>query len=249
MDLLNEMIQNVKNLNKNDMEILNYCFEHIKDIENLKVKDIASATFVSSATVVRFCKKLGFNGFLEFKNYIKFQFQKMHKEKIDVCIEKDIEKTFEFMKQSSLEEVAKLIDSARRIEFFGTGATSFVCHQVAKILRGLGLMAFSYDDNSMMTMQAETLDKSDLILVFSVSGETSQVIKALMVAKEKQVKIVSITGLSNNTISRLADISFYTGVTTYQLNERSISSHIELLLAGEMIVQSFIGYKKKLSQS
>ena len=51
--------------------IADYLLNKGRDIEKYSVRALAIGAFTSPATVVRFCKKLGFSGFDDFKEIAK----------------------------------------------------------------------------------------------------------------------------------------------------------------------------------
>ena len=52
-----------------ERKVANYLLKHEEKIQKMDIADIAKAAEVSKATVVRFCKALGFNGLKDFKVY------------------------------------------------------------------------------------------------------------------------------------------------------------------------------------
>ena len=66
--------------------IAKYILDNGEDILNLSVKELAKQTYTSPATIVRLCRKLGLNGYGDFK--IKYsaelQFDKKNKKRVDV---------------------------------------------------------------------------------------------------------------------------------------------------------------------
>ena len=67
MDFFTRIAEHTPQLNKNDNELLSYCIRNHTEIANLKVTELADRVFSSPASVVRFCKKLGFSGYSDFK--------------------------------------------------------------------------------------------------------------------------------------------------------------------------------------
>ena len=61
----------VENLNEAEMCVYNYIVKNLKHILNLSVRELADEVHVSTATVMRFCKKMGYSGFSELKYKIK----------------------------------------------------------------------------------------------------------------------------------------------------------------------------------
>lgn len=45
--------------------VYNYVVKNLKHILNLSVRELADEVHVSTATVMRFCKKMGYSGFSE----------------------------------------------------------------------------------------------------------------------------------------------------------------------------------------
>ena len=66
--------------------IAKYILDNGEDILNLSVKELAKQTYTSPATIVRLCRKLGLNGYGDFK--IKYsaelQYDLHHTDRIDV---------------------------------------------------------------------------------------------------------------------------------------------------------------------
>jgi DNA-binding MurR/RpiR family transcriptional regulator len=61
----------VEKLNEAEMCVYNYVVKNLKHILNLSVRELADEVHVSTATVMRFCKKMGYSGFSELKYKIK----------------------------------------------------------------------------------------------------------------------------------------------------------------------------------
>ena len=59
--------QQIVELNDTETNIYQYVIKNTDAVLKMKVRDLANATFVSTATLVRFCQKLGCEGFTEFK--------------------------------------------------------------------------------------------------------------------------------------------------------------------------------------
>lgn len=74
MKELRELIRNVK-LTKSEDTLSNFLLEHLTDFCFMNITDTAKKSGVSEATIVRFTKKLGFDGFIDFQKYIRAYFQ------------------------------------------------------------------------------------------------------------------------------------------------------------------------------
>lgn len=70
---------------------------------------------------------------------------------------------------------------------------------------------------SELAMALEDLEPGDLMIIISLSGETELAVQAAKKAKGKGAYLVSITGLSNNTVAKLSHKSLY--ITTNHLRK------------------------------
>ena len=83
----------VEKLNEAEMCVYNYVVKNLKHILNLSVRELADEVHVSTATVMRFCKKMGYSGFSELKYKIKeFYEQQDQEEKCETKINQNVQK-------------------------------------------------------------------------------------------------------------------------------------------------------------
>lgn len=66
MIILKEL-KNFVNGTSSELDIKNYILEHPEDIERMSARELGKATFTSAASVTRFCRKLGYKGYPEFR--------------------------------------------------------------------------------------------------------------------------------------------------------------------------------------
>ena len=97
MDFFNRIAENTQYLNKSDNEILSYCIQNNEKVSDMKVQEVAQVLYTSPASVIRFCKKLGFSGFSEFKAALKLEAHRESKKQVSevnsIDFLKDINKT------------------------------------------------------------------------------------------------------------------------------------------------------------
>ena len=64
------ILKKLPEYSKNQKLLANYILENLQTIPLLSVKDLANKSGVSNATVVRFSRVLGYQGYLEFRNHL-----------------------------------------------------------------------------------------------------------------------------------------------------------------------------------
>ena len=66
MEIINKL-QLATNLSANEDEVRRYALEHLKEIQNLTITELAKINYTSPATITRLCKKLGVESFSQLK--------------------------------------------------------------------------------------------------------------------------------------------------------------------------------------
>lgn len=239
MEFYNRIAERTPLLNKSDNEILSYCIRNNKAIAGMKVKEVADALYTSPASVIRFCKKLGFSGFSEFKAALKVEIFEGDKAKPaqsrPTDFLKDVHKTIQLIQEETIDRVIEKIHDCRRVEVYAAGSSRTVAAELVKRLQIIGKPALCYDDSSLMNISAKQVTDQDLVIAISASGETSLVIAAANMAKSRGAALISATNLGSNTLSDVADENLYVQSTFFVKSDIAIRSRVQLLLVCEYI--------------
>ena len=245
MNLIDKLDINQKKLSTNEISLLNYFLKNAEKINQKKVKDVANETFNSTAYVVRFCQKLGFSGYSEFKNFLVFSYFNKNdrhndfvKSQSDVFV--DVMDTQNLINIENLEMCLDLIHNAKNIYFFGVGSSRLVCTEMSQRFSAIGINVKYYDDSTLMYLAASNISKDDLVIAVSMSGETAQTIKACNIAKTNQVKIISLTNISVNSLSNISDIKLYVSSPQYNFNSVNYTSRVPALSLMEYMFHKYI---------
>ena len=196
-----------------EKEIAAYIIAQKEEILKKSVHDIADATFTSTSSIVRLCKKIGFDGFKDFK--IRLAAELEHRvdqrddtdpdfpfvkndtaldiaQKMDVLMINSIEASYGMITKQAkqLQKAAKLIADARVIYLTGTG-DSYLKGKVfqsnmTKIHKMVLMQNVPGEDTSMI----DTLTTKDCAIVISYSGKTRSVFELVRVLKRKAIPIV-----------------------------------------------------------
>lgn len=237
MKFYHTLSNQTKHLNPNENEMLAYCIKNIEKIQSIKIQELADELYTSPATLVRFCKKLGFHGFSEFKVALKMECEEGNalEESHSSDFFRDIEKTMELINEKVIDRVIQDIHHANRIEVYAVGSSRMVANELSKKLQSIGKLAFSYDDSSLMNVSASQLCDQDMVIALSTSGETPLILSAVSMAKSKGAAIISLTDLSANPQTKLSDTSLYVTSTSFTKSNIKIKSRVQLLILAEYI--------------
>src|SRR5690625_2724247 len=108
-------------LSEAERYLLNYIYEHLEDISTMSIVKLSENASVSTATIVRLMKKIGYDGYTSFKYTIheKMGTSESHKELEDIDIkikrailknENEVIKTIQKIGRASCRERVKISD-------------------------------------------------------------------------------------------------------------------------------------------
>lgn len=117
-------VEEIQSLNELELAVYEYVMQHKSTVFYMRIRELASEVHVSTTTVLRFCKKMGCDGYTEFKLRMKEYAGQNQVEALPEDIS-EIKAFFERMEtknfQKKLEEAASAIARADRVVFVGMG--------------------------------------------------------------------------------------------------------------------------------
>ncbi|MCC8125943.1 MAG: MurR/RpiR family transcriptional regulator [Clostridiales bacterium] len=199
-------------LNENDLLIWGYIQTHKRECCDIAIEELAKKCCISRTTISRFTQKLGFSGFREFK--IRLQMERegdaIQREILLDHVCKNFEKSIDEAKNTDMNSICESIYSARRLFVYGTGEVQDAAAKMVKrmFLNADKLFVALYG-RSELIMATENLGPEDFVMLISLSGENELAINAAKRLKSQGVSTLSITKLSDNTLSGLCDRNLY----------------------------------------
>ncbi|HOO74256.1 MAG TPA: MurR/RpiR family transcriptional regulator [Tepiditoga sp.] len=239
-----------------EKDIAKYIITDSEKIINYTISDFSRKVNTSESTVYRFIRKLGFEGYHEFKIKLTQEITKMKGFKSSVIFPEYINdvvnlntglinSTLELIDFDQINSVVDIIYNSENIYFLGVGSSSIVCEYGYEKLNVLGKKSFYHRDIHTFNSIIPSIGKNDVIIVVSHSGVTEDIITLAGAVKKEGNTIISIT---SGIKSPLADISDYILNTANVFSENKIeflSTRISEIMVIEIIVN---GYYKKMEK-
>lgn len=224
--------------NELELSIYNCIVKNKERIAHMKIKELADEAHVSTATVLRFCKKLGYEGYSEFK--LRYR-EYLEKEKIK--LEDTGETIFKgFISrmdsrdfQNSIGEAFDLLKDSRRIIFIGIGSSGILGKYGARYFSNIGRFSLYVEDPWLPILQDLTYDTVTIAL--SESGETEQTIYLASQMKERGSLMIAITNNSGSTLSRMSDYNITYHVPKVMVNRTNITTQVPVVYILEALAK------------
>lgn len=203
-----------------EKKIADFLMEDPSKILPLSITELAEKCGGSEATIVRFAKRLGFDGYQQLKISLA-QEENMPSIRADitkndgasevfakVCddIYCSLEKTKKALDKDVLEKACQAIIAADEILLFGLGNSASVALDAAHKFFRLGLSAHAYTDNHMQVIAAAHTNEKCVVIGFSHSGSSKDIVQALELAKSKNATTIAVTNYGKSPIDKVSDL-------------------------------------------
>ena len=258
MDLQNTVLLIKSLLNsftKTEAKVADYVLANIENIIYMSVTELAEKADVGETTVLRFCRKLKFKGFQDFKITLARSTSQLSKpssniedkDKAGIIKDKLIDsqiKVMEDMKSlldsSKLEHAINCLVEATNIQFYGVGTSSLTASQGAHLFMRIGKSSDAKQDVHFQAMSTAFLNKSDVAIGLSVSGQTKDTVENLRLAKQSGATTICITSSARSPLTTVADIVLLTAAKENPLHGSSISSQIAQLIVLDILYMGIL---------
>ena len=111
------------------------------------------------------------------------------------------------------EQAVELIANARRLEFYGFGASAAVATDAQHNFFRLQITASAYADPHMQAMSAMSLGPDDVVVAISQSGRTRALLDAMKLARKNGAPVIALAP-SQSPIARESDLAIYIDLET-----------------------------------
>lgn len=206
------------------------------------ITELAKRAGVSDATVVKFCKRLGYKGFQEFKILLAqdvavrpFLAQgevepgndvRTIKEKIFQANITALQNTVQVLDDEALEAAVEALVKAREIHFYGLGPSGIAALDAEQKFSRIGRRASAVVDTHMQITRAVMLQPGDVVIGISASGDTSEIVAALRAARQSGALAIALTNHSWSRVAKEADLVLLTYTPWNRFTKGLIASRI-----------------------
>lgn len=211
----------------------------------LSISQLAEGAAVAEATVSRFCRRVGFRNFAEFKvntantslrfkpanNPLSGQIEQTDTvesicQKLYTAEMEAISQTMEVLRPESVLAAADLLEKAGRVLCMGQGGSMLIAQEAAHLFSTVDNRFVPVIDSHMQAISAAMMEPEDVIMFFSYSGSTRAMMETLKLARERQGKVILVTRFPNAPGAALSDIVLQCGANENPLQSGSIAARI-----------------------
>lgn len=241
-----------KTFTKQEKKLADFLLKNINEASVLTISELSKESGVSCSTINRFAITLGYKGFKEFirdmyheanslpvqENVYEINHENPLNMDIDTVIKvvcnlniESIRNSLMMIEESKVLKAIEAIHKAPRVVVYALSGSVAPALDLKFKFQRLGINCEVYDNPHSLILSATTLKSKDVVIALSYTGETKEILDALKYVKENGAKIIGITMVGNNSLSKICDIciehsSVDKGLRTYSTRSRVVQENI-----------------------
>lgn len=238
--------------------VLNYILSNPNDAIQHNIHQLSSISYSSASTIVRLCRKLGFEGYRDLQNSLLCELiiRKQEKQESGQLEPEDqlteIINKITYRNMTSLENTMHLVDAdavkksvdsicnSDTVLLFGIGASYLVAHDAyLKFLR-LDKPCYCSEDIHSQYLYARNAKPLDTAIVISYSGYTEEIIHCAKLLHNHKTPIIAITRFDNSPLAQLATYCLYVANVEDLFRSGAMSSRISQLNMIDILYTSYL---------
>lgn len=241
MDFLSRTINFGYRLTDLEDELILYILKNKSEVSQIKIVDLANIFYTVPNTITRLCHKLSYSGFSELKNELKHELRyELNQEVFIPDSQREIlMRNFELIDPLREEKVIRVLKNAPKVNFYSIGQTAYATRIFVDNFYAIDYKFFFYHYANELRHRIENA-LSEVFFFVSLSGEKSQILELAEYAKEKDNVVISLTGLSSNSLSKIADIRLYCYSPEEMINNYNITDKTPLLIIMNSLFHNYI---------
>ena len=260
-NLIRRIADNKSALRKSEAKVASFVLDNANQVIRMRIVDLASQSGVSEPTVIRFCRAIGFDGFRSFKlqlaqhlslGEVFTQFAVDDKDTIADLRNKVFDSTVgslltvrDELDVVALETANTTINQAKRVEFYGFGASGSVAADAQHKFFRLQVSTAAYTDPHIQHMSAISLGKDDVVVAISQSGQTQALLQSVRLAIEAGATVIGLAP-QDTALSELCSISLYVNVEEDLQAIAPVSSRIAHLVVIDVLATGVARHRRPL---
>lgn len=244
---------NYPRLRRSEQQIADYVLQNPEKVIYQSISEIAQSANVSEASVVRFCRAVGYTSFQD----LRISLAKEHSEQkparlydsiaagdsIEVGIKKALdgnmralENTVSLLDAAKLKQMAARIRQARVVALLGLGTSGMVAEYAFYRLNRIGLFSCPYTDGHSIATYCAVANERHFVLAISQSGSSVEIVEAMEKVHQQGAQTACITGYPRSPLTRHCDTVLLSAVQESPFESGDMSSLISQLSVIDALV-------------
>jgi len=237
-------------LTASEKKVADYLMKHLSEAQLMSISELAEGCGVAEATISRFCRRLGYEGYSAFKLAIAKSaaseegvhgevapgdsIREMGKKLLNANT-RAMSQTLELVNPEALEQAAGFLMNAKQVYCMGQGGSMILAMEAAHLFSTCWPHYHAIQGSHLQAITAALLGDEDVLLFFSYSGSTRDILDLMKVARERKCKIILITRFPKSPGAAMADVVLQCGSDEAPLQMGTVPARISQLFLVDLL--------------
>lgn len=226
MNLIKEL-QEQQDFSDSERTIATYLLQHSRLLPSMTTRQLVRETYTSSAAIVRFCQKLGFGGYTEFRVEFLAQMMKYleqpygvelsvtNQDSVHSILDKvtrleidALQETYQMLDAKEFVRAFAILQKTQHIDFYAMDNNLDIANMAASSFIMANKCSTVHTAMTMQYLQATGAPKEHVGFFISRTGENRMLIDIAHLLKLRGNPFLLITANQESTLASLADVVF-----------------------------------------
>lgn len=220
VSLLQKILQERSNMHPAELRVADFVGTSPSEVIHMSMAKLSETCSVSDPTIMRFCRRFGFEGYQEFKLNLAqslvpsapFAYEQIiPNDSIANVVRKTcrnslnaIQRLAEDLDPGQVAAAAALLRAASWTGIYATGISEVNALDAEHKFQRLGMRCQALLGKQRQWMHAEGARPGDVALIFSQSGHTKQMVEVAMAVRAGGARVVSVAA-GDSPLARISD--------------------------------------------
>ncbi|MFO1139839.1 MAG: MurR/RpiR family transcriptional regulator [Paracoccus sp. (in: a-proteobacteria)] len=221
VSLLQRILQERDEMRPAERRVADHVGAAPSDVIHMSMAKLSEICSVSDPTIVRFCRRFGFDGYQDFKLNLAqslvpsapFAYEQITpQDGIENILRKTcrnslnaIQRLAEDLRPDQVAEGARLLRAASWTGIYATGISEVNALDAEHKFQRLGMRCQALLGKQRQWMHAESARPGDVTLIFSQSGHTKQMVEMAIASRAGGARVVSVAA-DDSPLARVSDV-------------------------------------------
>lgn len=246
-----------------EKKVSDYVLNHKTGVQFMSISELADECGVAEATISRFCRRLDLQGYNAFKLAIAKAVVEEQGGNVGDLDEEDgtigpddtinelarklstaeiaaINQSLNLIRPEKVKMAADLLVAARHVYCMGQGGSMMLAAETAHLFSTVSNKFSAVADSHIQASTAALMDENDVLLFFSYSGSTKDIVELMGLAHSVGAKIILVTRFARSPGAAESDVVLQCGSNEGPFHLGSVTAKMAQLFIVDLLYHEFV---------
>lgn len=237
-----------KSLTRAEKRAAEYILAHPEEVPVCSIRQISEHCGVSEASLLRLCKTIGCSGYRQFVVGVTTELAARSTGQVPRYVDirpgddmetiiqnvsytnrRSIDDTLGVLEPRAVRRAVGLLHHARKIDFFGLGASNMVCIDAEQKFARINRLCGMHIDTHSQFIAAALMTPADVAVIISNSGDTEEIVKITRLVRETGAQIIAVSRYGKSFLAEHADVALLFSTPEVTIRSGAMGSRIAML--------------------